>query len=106
VQRIGDEWLSVGNPESLIPTTTSLEPPYPNPFNSTSLISFGLERASDTRLSLYDISGREVRQIIDSNLQAGSYEITFEAENLSAGTYFLRLDTGYLAVTRKMILLK
>ncbi|MDP8237953.1 MAG: T9SS type A sorting domain-containing protein [Candidatus Hatepunaea meridiana] len=79
----------------------------PNPFNSTTLITFSIPFAGDVKLKLYDIQGREVRVIIDGFVSAGSRTIQVDLKDLPSGIYIYILnhsDSGMLA--RKMVLVK
>ena len=79
---------------------------YPNPFNSTTTISFDLERNSRVNLSVYDISGRKVDVLLDEHRMAGNHTIEFAPESNSNSIYFIRLTTEDTAVTKRMMLLK
>ncbi|NOX64303.1 MAG: T9SS type A sorting domain-containing protein, partial [Chlorobi bacterium] len=61
---------------------------------------------SNTKLIIYDILGREVATLVNEKQQAGSYEVQFNASNLTSGIYFYRLQSGSFAESRKMILMK
>lgn len=92
----------------------SLEQNYPNPFNPTTKIKFTIpsvwQKGSslyNTKLLVYDILGREVQTLIDSDLPAGNYEVDFNAKNgFSSWIYFYRLQSCSFSETRKMLLLK
>jgi hypothetical protein len=79
---------------------------YPNPFNSNTMISFNLEKASHVNLSVFDISGRRVQVLLDENRLAGLNEVQFAPENASSNIYFIRLTTEDHTVTKKMMMLK
>lgn len=79
---------------------------YPNPFNPVTKISFGLPKASITKMVIYDISGREVSKIINNELVAGNYTINWDAHNYASGVYFYRLEAGDFVQTKKMVLIK
>lgn len=79
---------------------------YPNPFNPTTTISFGLPIGDEVSLKIFDVLGREVTTLIDSKLAPGEYEVTFNAQNLASGVYFYRLKTSDFLKTRKMLLLR
>lgn len=89
-----------------------LEQNYPNPFNPTTRIKFTLSSQerdgvrSYVTLKVYDVLGREVATLVNENLQAGSYEVTLDAEGLASGTYFYRLQAGEFVQTRKLLLLR
>jgi hypothetical protein len=79
---------------------------YPNPFNPTTKIKFDLPKLSDIKITIFDAAGREVKNISQSGLTAGSYEYEFNGESLSSGIYFFRLNAGQFSKTVKMVLMK
>jgi hypothetical protein len=89
-----------------LPATLALEQNYPNPFNPKTTIRFALPEASPVRLAVYDMTGREVRRLLDGLLGAGRHEVTFDAGDLSSGMYVYRLETSARSLTQRMILLK
>lgn len=86
--------------------TFSLSQNYPNPFNPTTDISFDIPKGSFVKLIVYDAMGREVHTLANDYFAAGSYNISFDASNLTSGVYFYKITAGDFARTRKMILLK
>ena len=89
-----------------VPAEFSLSQNYPNPFNPVTKISFSIPDNSYTKLTVYDISGKQVAELVNGELEAGSYNIDFDASQLSSGTYFYRLESGSFAEVKKMILVK
>ena len=89
-----------------VPSKYSLSQNYPNPFNPTTNIEFSLPEKSFVKLKVFDISGREVSQLVNENLTAGTFKYDFNAENLPSGTYFYKLETDKFSETKKMIVLK
>ena len=99
--------------ENGIPTGYFVSNNYPNPFNPSTIIKFGLPSASIVSLNIFDVTGKLVRKLLDSEqLSAGVYKFNFEARDLPSGIYFYRVqafsneDKNSFIVTRKMILLK
>jgi hypothetical protein len=90
----------------LFPDDYSLTQNYPNPFNPSTLIKFSIGKTGFTTLKLYNVLGKEVAALVNSELQAGPHEVTFDASNLPSGTYFYTLTSGYYSETRKMMFLK
>jgi hypothetical protein len=76
-----------------IPQQTKLFQNYPNPFNEETEIHFDLSRDSHVTLTVFDVLGRKVRQLADTNFEAGAHFLTLKARNLSSGVYFIRLVT-------------
>jgi len=92
---------------SRIPSEFGLYPVYPNPFNPTTNISFNLQSASNVNLSVYDVNGREVANLVNEYKPVGSYEVTFDASNLVSGVYFVRLTVdGGQSMVQKVVLMK
>lgn len=89
-----------------VPTRYELLSNYPNPFNPSTIIRFGLPVSSQVTLKVYDVSGREVRTLINNQLSAGFHSVTFNAAGLSNGTYIYRLRANGFEASRKMILVK
>lgn len=94
------------DPYSVIPKTFELNQNYPNPFNPDTKIKFGLPKEVNVKLSVYDVSGRQVELLADQNFNAGTYEITWNASSYSSGVYFYKLETEGFSETKKMILTK
>jgi len=80
---------------------------YPNPFNPTTKIDYELHDDGIVNIKLYDLSGKEVRTILNEERTAGYYTLDFNAEGLSSGVYIYRFEVdGILKDTKQMILLK
>jgi hypothetical protein len=88
------------------PGTFTLFQNYPNPFNPTTKLKFSIPEAAFTSLKIYDILGSEVAVLVNSELDAGTYEQTFDAGSLSSGMYIYRLQSGRNVQSGKMLLLK
>jgi len=89
-----------------VPTAFALRQPLPNPCKSFTKIQFELPEASAVALSVYDVSGRLVSQLINGSYDAGFYEARFDASDLSAGIYFYRLKAAGHTAIRKVIITK
>ncbi len=91
-----------------VPEKYSLSQNYPNPFNPSTKINFTLPENSFVQLSVFDITGKKVAEVINDKRDAGSYEINFEAGKLglSSGAYFYTLKSDNFSETKSMILLK
>lgn len=79
---------------------------YPNPFNASTVIKFSLKKKGNALLKVYDINGREVMTLINSDLQAGTHEFHLDAEMLPSGVYFYKLSADKISMIRKMVLVK
>ena len=79
---------------------------YPNPFNPATNIQFTIQNSGHVNLKVYDVLGREVKNIVNEFKQAGSYIVSFDGSELSSGIYFYRLESGDFVQVKRMILLK
>ena len=79
---------------------------YPNPFNPTTTISYSVPMAGTVRLSVYDVLGRKVADLVNDYKDAGSYNVSFNGENLPSGLYFYKVSAGNVTHTGRMMLLK
>ena len=79
---------------------------YPNPFNPTTTISFEIPKASNVKLIVYDILGREVQTLVNETKQPGHYDVRFNAHNLASGVYLYRMQAGQFAQSRRFVLVK
>ena len=80
---------------------------YPNPFNPETTLRFRLENNGQTRLSIFDISGKHILDLVDRYMQNGSYDFRFYASALSSGIYLVRLvQNNALLATYKLLLVK
>lgn len=109
-QRIVD-WLNTpvnveGNPEDYFPSSFSLEQNYPNPFNPVTFIKYRVPEASFVTIKVYDLIGREVAILVNEIKNPGSYQVTFDSENLASGVYFYKMIAGDFSSVKKMNLLK
>jgi hypothetical protein len=89
-----------------IPEAFSLDQNYPNPFNPSTKISWQSPIGSHQTLKVYDVLGNEVTTLVNEEKPAGSYEVNWDASNLSTGVYFYRLQAGSFSETKKMTLLR
>jgi len=88
------------------PTEWSLSEPYPNPFNPSTTIKFALLEDSNVRLTVYDLSGREVATLVNGELKAGAHSATWNAEGFASGIYLVKMETPSFKATKKVMLVK
>lgn len=79
---------------------------YPNPFNPTTNIKFDIKETSNVSLTVYDILGREVANLVNEQKPAGSYEVNFDASKLTSGIYIYTLRSNGFVQIKKMLLMK
>ena len=96
-----------GNDPAAIPAHFALEQNYPNPFNPTTTIAFALPESAPVRLTIFDLNGRQVAELLNRELPAGRYEIPFDASGLASGVYLYRFTAGRkFSQVHKMMLIK
>jgi len=101
----------IGADPNLIPLVTSLNGNYPNPFNPTTMIKFGLHEDAKVTLTVYNIKGEKVRRLVNGELEAAYHEILWNGKDDSgkitaSGVYFYKMKAGNVVETKKMILMK
>jgi hypothetical protein len=79
---------------------------YPNPFNPATRLQFRIARHQPVRLSVYDLTGKEIATLLDRPVDPGTYSVTFDGSGLASGVYFCRLVSPLYAQTRKLILIR
>jgi hypothetical protein len=97
---------NANEPTSDVPLQFSLSQNYPNPFNPSTVIEYQLPTDTWATLKVYDVLGQEVATLVNKQLKSGSYNTTFEGQDLSSGMYFYRLHAGPLVQTRKLLLIR
>ncbi|HEY5534030.1 MAG TPA: T9SS type A sorting domain-containing protein [Ignavibacteria bacterium] len=100
------EIIGMQNISTEIPSGFSLSQNYPNPFNPVTKIKFDIPKSSNVKLTVYDITGKEISILANQKVSTGSYEVEFNGENNPSGVYFYRLTTDEFSETKKMILMK
>jgi hypothetical protein len=98
--------VAISNTKNTIPLEFNLHQNYPNPFNPSTNIRFDIPEDADVKIVVYDILGKEVQILADEFKWAGSYEINFDANSFSSGTYFYSLEAGDFKSIKKMVLVK
>ena len=111
IQRMWDWYVgpnSAPGDESVQPVTFSLNPAYPNPFNSQTVVPFTLDKAGEVSINVFDLSGRNVQQLLSGFQAAGAHSVTFNAGNagLISGVYYLKLTAGDNVAGQKVLYLK
>ncbi|MCF7811422.1 T9SS type A sorting domain-containing protein [bacterium] len=101
------EVLEVGVDDKIfLPNQFTTLETYPNPFNSTTTIVFGLDKLAPTRIAIYDLTGREIVTLINDKLEAGYYNVVWNAVAFPSGLYICRMDAGGFYQSRKLMLIR
>jgi hypothetical protein len=100
------DYSDVVEVEVVGPLTFELAQNYPNPFNPSTKIKYSVPESGNIRLSVYNLVGEEVAVLVNGFSQAGFFEVTFDASNLSTGVYLYKLQSANSVQTKKMMLLK
>lgn len=106
IYQLQDTTVGIILNNTMIPSATQLFQNYPNPFNPVTKINFTLNKGAKAKLSVYDLQGKEIKKLLNENLNAGDYSYSFNAQNFPSGTYFYRLEANSLIFSRRMVLLK
>ena len=94
-----------------MPETFALHQAYPNPYNPVTTIQFDLPEDSDVRLTIFNLMGKEIKNIVSGELPMGFHSVLWDATNsfgksVSAGVYLYQIHAGEFVQTKKMVLLK
>ncbi len=97
----------VKSPSQVIPKTFALHQNFPNPFNPITHITVDLPEDAKVHLSVYNVNGQKVKELMSGYKAAGTYEIIFDGKNLASGVYIYRLttDKGFVQ-SKKMMLIR
>ncbi|UCC80253.1 MAG: T9SS type A sorting domain-containing protein [Candidatus Zixiibacteriota bacterium] len=98
--------VSVNEENAIYPFGFELLRAYPNPFNARATIEFDLAEPGDVDLTIYDITGARVEELVDAHMVAGRHSVEWDATGYGSGTYFARITTGTRSKTLKMVLIK
>lgn len=103
---IPSEISSVQTEPQTSPIQFTMDQNFPNPFNPVTNINYSLANNGNTRLTIIDALGRDVKTIVNEYKSAGSYTVKVNGADLSSGMYLYRLESGNFSITRKFIILK
>jgi len=95
-----------GYKSSNLPTKFAFYQNYPNPFNLSTTIEFNLPTESDVKIEVYNTAGQKVQTLLNKKMQEGSHKVEYNAQNLSSGVYFYKINAGEFQDVKKMILIK
>ena len=97
---------SVKDEENLVVRTFALSQNFPNPFNPTTTINYTIPTRSHVTLSVFNVLGQKVAELVNRSEEAGSYNATFNATGLASGVYLYRMYAGSFVQTRKLVVMK
>ncbi|MBI9072140.1 MAG: T9SS type A sorting domain-containing protein [Melioribacteraceae bacterium] len=103
---IGDKMTDVNENTSTVISTYELEQNYPNPFNPSTNINFSIPVKGLVTLSIFNVLGEKVTDLVNEELSAGTHTYKFNASVLSTGIYFYSIKANDFVQTRKMMLIK
>jgi hypothetical protein len=98
--------LGVGNTHNVIPGEYKLSQNYPNPFNPTTKIDYAIKKNGFVSLKIFDVLGREVKQLVNETKNAGYYSVDFNGAEFSSGVYFYKLESNGFTDVKRMMLIK
>jgi hypothetical protein len=102
----GDIYFQVDIIDTDIPKTYILLQNFPNPFNPSTTISYGLPKSSHVTLDIFNTLGQQVASLVDENQNAGYHEVIFNGERLSSGVYFYQLRSNNILLTNNLVLVR
>jgi len=92
--------------DGTLPRETVLQQNFPNPFNPSTTIRYGLPNKTAVQLSVFNTLGQQIAQVVNGEVEAGYHEVRFDATGLSSGVYFYRIQAGEFVQTRKFLLVR
>ena len=104
--RFNSASTTVSSISSNVPGEYKLHQNYPNPFNPVTNINFDIPKDGIVSIKVYDITGREISTLVNKSMEAGSYNVEFDASNFASGTYFYKITSGDFTDVKKMMLVK
>ena len=99
-------WVLTGIDGGEVQLRTFFGQNFPNPFNPVTMLSYGLAAPAHVEIRVYDVAGREVRTLVDTDMEPGRYQAVLDAGGLAGGVYFARMVAGEYVETKKLVLIK
>ncbi|MCK4671299.1 MAG: T9SS type A sorting domain-containing protein, partial [Candidatus Aegiribacteria sp.] len=99
-------WLSVEEEESSPAETNLILTSFPNPFSTSCTVCYQLVETSQVNLSVFDLSGRLVENLVDEVVPAGMYSEYLDGSGLCSGMYLIRLVAGEISTSRRCIVIR
>ncbi len=92
--------------DKIIPKEFKLSQNFPNPFNPNTNISYDIPYDCFVTIRIYDVSGREIKSLVNEFIKAGSYITGFNGSGIASGVYFYKITAGSFVQTKRMVLIK
>ena len=89
-----------------VPTEFGLSSAYPNPFNPTTTLGLALNEDGLVSMSVYNVRGQVVEQLVNGSMKAGYHNVVWNADAVSSGMYFVRVEAGSNTAMQKLMLVK
>ncbi|HEX04139.1 MAG TPA: T9SS type A sorting domain-containing protein, partial [Bacteroidetes bacterium] len=104
------DWFAEGDgnveTQSSLPSEFGLNSVYPNPFNPTTSLTLNLPDANTVNVIVFDMLGRQVAELVNGTMQAGSHTLTFDGTNHASGVYFVQAEMAGQTSIQKIVLMK
>ncbi|HPN39053.1 MAG TPA: T9SS type A sorting domain-containing protein, partial [Melioribacteraceae bacterium] len=88
------------------PTTFNLSQNYPNPFNPSTTINFSIPKSTNVKITIFNAIGKEIAVLVNGNFESGEHNVVWNADNVSSGMYFYKMEAGNFTSTKKMMLIR
>ncbi len=98
--------IGIENISNEVPSSFELFQNYPNPFNPETKIKFSITKRTNVNMTIFDVNGRQVTELVNEELNPGTYEVSVRINFISSGVYFYRLTADDFTQTKKMLMLK
>ena len=105
-ESVEEDGLATDTEEEEVPGSFALGQNYPNPFNPVTTIRYQIGELAKVKLEVFDLLGRRVATLVNTNQAVGSYEVAFDGKDLASGLYLYRLEAGSQVQVKKMMLIK
>jgi hypothetical protein len=105
-RRIGDALVGIQPIGTIIPDSYELKQNYPNPFNPITKIEYQILKPGNVKISVYDVSGKEISILVNEVHSSGVYLVNFDGTKFSSGVYFYKLESNDFTSVKRMMLIK
>ena len=103
---VGESFVSVEQPNLVLPATVELGQNYPNPFNDETVIPYSVNSSTDVKLSIFDINGRLIENLVNGRVAAGNHTVSWRGDGASTGVYFYIMEAAGQRHVAKLTLLR